>query len=36
MSFPVFRIGSRKVQKKLEQQNDVEPTDKEGKPTPKI
>jgi predicted PurR-regulated permease PerM len=36
MSFPVFRIGSRKVQKKLEQQNDVEPTDKEGKPTPKV
>lgn len=35
MSFPVFRIGSRKVQKKLEQQNDIEPTDKEGKPTPK-
>lgn len=36
MSFPVFRIGSRKVQKKLEQQNDIEPTDKEGKPTPKV
>lgn len=34
MTFPVFRLGSRRVQKKLEKQNDIEPTDKEGKPTP--
>lgn len=35
MSFPIFRIGSRKVQKKLEVQNDIEPTDKEGTATTK-
>jgi predicted PurR-regulated permease PerM len=34
MNFPVFRLGSRKVQKKLEVQNEIEPTDTEGKPSP--
>lgn len=34
MSWPVLRLGSRKVQQKLQEQNNIEPTDKEGKPTP--
>lgn len=34
MSWPVLRLGTKKVQQKLEQQNDIEPTDKTGKPTP--
>lgn len=34
MSWPVLRLGSKKVQQKLEVQNDIEPTDKTGKPTP--
>lgn len=33
MSFPVFRLGSRKVQEKLQQENDIEPTAEEGRPT---
>jgi len=35
LSFPVFRMKSREVQKKLEAQNDVEPTEKDNTtPTP--
>jgi predicted PurR-regulated permease PerM len=31
MQFPVFRKKSRAVQKKIEEQNDIEPADKKGK-----
>ncbi|OLY91690.1 Predicted PurR-regulated permease PerM [Cnuella takakiae] len=34
MSWPVLRLGSKKVQEKLQQQNNIEPTDTKGKPTP--
>lgn len=34
MSWPVLRLGTKKVQQTLEQQNNIEPTDKTGKPTP--
>lgn len=34
MSWPVLRLGTKKVQQKLQEQNNIELTDKEGKPTP--
>lgn len=35
LAFPVFRMKSREVQKKLEEQNDIEPTEKDNTtPTP--
>ena len=35
MSFPVFRLGSRKVRKKLEEQNEIEPPTSPPTPSPK-
>ncbi len=34
MSFPVFRLGNRRVRKNLEQQNEIEPTDEPPSPSP--
>jgi hypothetical protein len=34
MSFPILRLGNKRIRKKLEQQNEIEPTDEPSSPSP--